>query len=233
MSDIDIIAALAEHWQDALPYFRPADLPLIAELIADIESAAADEQAAREALVTLTTLLVVRLPRDHPVRQVIARQTRLVADSHVDFGRIATMLRDLPGLPSLAVRSARPGKASDGSPAGEPAEWDDPDRRLLAGPMLTEQEVRAAGGDPGRADLIRLPSPDGIVLPAFQFSGAGEPVPIVAEVNALLDAAGDPWGVADWWLGRNAWLRGIPAELLGRVPDTDLMLAASAEIPAG
>ena len=31
----------------------------------------------------------------------------------------------------------------------------------------------------------------------------------------LLDADDDPFGVADWWLGRNAWLEGVPADLIG------------------
>lgn len=50
--------------------------------------------------------------------------------------------------------------------------------------------------------IIVLPVGDG-VCPAFQFTvGHGHQVvlPVVAEVNQLLDAASDPWGVASWWL---------------------------------
>ena len=44
----------------------------------------------------------------------------------------------------------------------------------------------------------------------------------------MLHAARDPIGVADWWLSRNSWLDGRPSELLGRVPDGDLLGAARA-----
>ena len=37
--------------------------------------------------------------------------------------------------------------------------------------------------------------------PAFQFDHhEGRVRPIVAKVNVQLNAAGDPWGVASWWL---------------------------------
>ena len=49
-----------------------------------------------------------------------------------------------------------------------------------------------------------------------------------ATVNTMLHAARDPIGVADWWLSRNSWLDGRPSELLGRVPDGDLLGAARA-----
>ncbi|MGI3222935.1 hypothetical protein ACRJ4B_02000 [Streptomyces sp. GTA36] len=49
---------------------------------------------------------------------------------------------------------------------------------------------------------------------------------MVREVNRLLLAGQDPWGAADWWLGDNEWLDGVPAELLDVVPD-ELVLAAA------
>ncbi|MGJ3560402.1 hypothetical protein ACR6C2_25330 [Streptomyces sp. INA 01156] len=36
----------------------------------------------------------------------------------------------------------------------------------------------------------------------------------------------DPWGAADWWLGGNSWLHGVPADLLGALPDEELEGAA-------
>ncbi len=52
---------------------------------------------------------------------------------------------------------------------------------------------------------------------------------MVLAVNRLLAARDDPWGVADWWLGGNAWLADVPAELLGEVDDEVLVRAARAE----
>ena len=52
--------------------------------------------------------------------------------------------------------------------------------------------------------------------------------PVVRAVNRILDAAGDPLGAADWWLGGNGRLGGAPARLLGTVPDERLIDAARA-----
>lgn len=30
--------------------------------------------------------------------------------------------------------------------------------------------------------------------------------PLVAEINHLLDAKHDPWGVSSWWLSPSGWL---------------------------
>jgi hypothetical protein len=97
--------------------------------------------------------------------------------------------------------------------------------RLLAEPALTEADVRRRGTDPADSGLIRLPAyEDGTVLPRFQFAGpAARPWPAVLEVNGLLGADRDPWGVADWWLSPNAWLGAAPARLLGTGRDARLV----------
>ncbi|UED86743.1 hypothetical protein [Streptomyces profundus] len=89
--------------------------------------------------------------------------------------------------------------------------------RLLAAESLTAEELRRRGGTEDAAGLLRLPGPGGeLRLPAFQFAADGAPWPEVVEVNALMDAAHDPWGAADWWLSPNAWLAGeLPARLVG------------------
>jgi hypothetical protein len=218
--DGNVLTVLAAHWPATLPYLSPDDLAFIADRVAAIE-AAADNTAALGPLSDLATLLALRLPPDHPVNKAILGLRYVTTDPANLPGSVA-MLRALPGLESLLRPfPGTPGAAPGGVQAG-----------LLAARALTEREVRAAGGDPGRADLIRLRRSDRhVVLPAFQFAPDGTPVPVVARVNALLDAAGDPWGVADWWLGRNAWLDGVPADLLGRVPDAELIMAAQAELP--
>lgn len=53
----------------------------------------------------------------------------------------------------------------------------------------------------GAGKVIALPVGQARQYPRFQFDAARRQVrPIVAEINQLLDAAGDPWGVASWWL---------------------------------
>jgi hypothetical protein len=89
--------------------------------------------------------------------------------------------------------------------------------RLLSAPAFSEDEVRDRGQDPWQQHLIRLPREDETVqLPQFQFGEDGQPRAVVLTVNELLLAEDDPWGVADWWLRRNAWIAdAVPAELLG------------------
>lgn len=103
------------------------------------------------------------------------------------------------------------------------------ERRLLSAPALSEAQVRDYGQNPQRADLIRLDREDGgVQLPAFQFDKRGRPFWVVTKVNTILDAEDDPWGVADWWLGRNAWFDAVPAELIGHVANEILIEAAQA-----
>ncbi|WNI16106.1 hypothetical protein [Actinacidiphila sp. ITFR-21] len=101
--------------------------------------------------------------------------------------------------------------------------------RLLAAPALTPAQLRRlpAGADPDHPHLIRL-CLDGapVQLPAFQFDGQGRAEAVVLRVNEMLDAARDPWGVADWWLGPDPWLAAPPADLLRRGLDARLVAAA-------
>ncbi len=50
------------------------------------------------------------------------------------------------------------------------------------------------------------------VAPSFQFDDGGAVLRAVAEVNEMLGARDDPWGVASWWLSPNTALHGIPAD---------------------
>lgn len=99
--------------------------------------------------------------------------------------------------------------------------------RLLAEPALDPDTVERRGGSPYSPDLIRLRGPGGrLRLPSFQFSEDALPWLTVLEVNALLNADHDPWGVADWWLSDNAWLGTCPARLLGSGRDRQLVETA-------
>lgn|ERR1022692_3071542 len=234
----DVAAALAANWDDTLPQLESGDLQLIGAAIAAMAAAKENEQAANAASAELTTLLLVRLPAGHPVRDAIASGTRFLGSS-ADLARIAVELGALPGLNvgSVPPLSAPAGMADPLDPVpggvGDPASWS-VDDRLLAAPAFTVRQVRERGGDPDHADLIKLPTSGGAVqLPAFQFSEDGLPIPVVTAINRLLLVAEDPWGVADWWLGGNAWLNAVPAHVLGRVDDELLTRAAQAEFPEG
>jgi len=81
--------------------------------------------------------------------------------------------------------------------------------RILATPMRTDAGT-ASAEDP----LIALPAASGPEYPAFQFRPDGSPFGVVLEINDLLGAVDDPWGVADWWM--------TPNEILGARPDAML-----------
>ncbi|MDI9913771.1 hypothetical protein [Rhodococcus sp. IEGM 1379] len=49
--------------------------------------------------------------------------------------------------------------------------------------------------------VIALPASGQKLYPAFQFDSTHQKVrPIVAQINRILGAKDDPWGVASWWL---------------------------------
>lgn len=63
--------------------------------------------------------------------------------------------------------------------------------------------------------LLGLPQANRYLYPVFQFDFERRQIfPEVAEVNRHLDAAGDPWGVASWWIGRHDRLGVRPIDLV-------------------
>ncbi|MCT9075989.1 hypothetical protein [Streptomyces fulvoviolaceus] len=182
---------------------------LLARLGALAEVAPDDDRAVRRALQGVR-LALLPLPLDHPVR-VALDSVRLVAAS--------------PG--PVTVAAAQELMASLSSPPPQAAA---PDQLLLA-QALSAEEARARCGDTAPPpELIRLPDPQGDDrYPEFQFTaGGGTPYEVVLEVNRLLLADVDPWGAASWWLSGNTWLGGTPVSLLGRLPDQQLLGAATA-----
>jgi hypothetical protein len=80
-----------------------------------------------------------------------------------------------------------------------------------------------------RSWLLGLPSGRGYLYPAFQFDPERRDVfPEVRAVNEHLDAAGDPWGVASWWVSRHARLGARPVDLVATERAEDLVAVAEA-----
>ncbi|MDV9199780.1 hypothetical protein [Streptomyces sp. Wh19] len=159
-------------------------------------------------------LALLALPFDHPVRLALDA-VRLVA---------------APPEPAV-VMGARELMALL-APARQPAP-DMPDGtsdEILRAPALSRDEAHARCGGAAPPELIRFADPrGGERYPEFQFpEGCGSPYEVVIQVNRLLLADIDPWGAAAWWLSGNTWLGGTPAALLGRLPDRELVGAATA-----
>ncbi|MDP2183803.1 MAG: hypothetical protein Q8K99_14730 [Actinomycetota bacterium] len=100
-------------------------------------------------------------------------------------------------------------------------------RRVFDEPMMEADSVARALGSRSvnlsqyanlrrrRGEILGLPVANHYMFPAFQIDADRRRVlPVVAEVNRLLGAAKDPWGVASWWFSDNARLGGArPADL--------------------
>lgn len=215
----------AEHWSEIQPFLRDSDLDLIGDLARRADArrdraAGDDEHALRATVQNLRDLLVIRLPAGHPVREAIFVQTRL-SPTPTDWAAVGEVLRDLTArqeVLSHAIADAR----------------EDLSRRLLEAPAVEAGQAKRLSAGSYRDDLVCLQRDDGSAwLPAFQVGPDGEPIQVVREINRILGASEDPWGVADWWLGRNAWLDAVPADLLGRGLDDRLTQAALAEFLDG
>jgi hypothetical protein len=77
-----------------------------------------------------------------------------------------------------------------------------------------------------RSALLGIPGRRGYGYPAFQIDQDRRRIhPEVEAVNRLLNAAGDPWGVASWWISRSGQLGVRPVDLVGTPRAGDLVLA--------
>jgi hypothetical protein len=83
-----------------------------------------------------------------------------------------------------------------------------------------------------RSWLLGLPRDRSYLYPAFQFDPRKrELYSEVRQVNELLDAAADPWGLASWWVSPNDRLGGArPLDLVGTARAEEVIQAAQAVV---
>lgn len=83
-----------------------------------------------------------------------------------------------------------------------------------------------------RSELLGLPHGRGFVYPAFQVDSSKKDVrPEVREVNQILEAAADPWGVASWWVSGNDRLMGArPIDVVNGASAPSVVAAARATV---
>ena len=89
--------------------------------------------------------------------------------------------------------------------------------------------LRASG------ELVAVPSRNRYLYPAFQIDAERHAVrDSVAQVNVMLGATDDPWGVASWWLLPSATLGGAsPAQELEREGGPQRVYALAADVATG
>ena len=216
----ELLAELARQWATIRAELTEAQVERLTALVAAFVAEVVPARLVRRA-DQITTFLTDTLPDGHPLLLILERPTSRLVDGRTDHAELAAWQ---PVVESLRVHL--PGAAAeptvDEVAAGAEA-W------LLAAESLDADEVHARGHDPDDPDLIRLERPDGHPQwPAFQFDERVDPG-VVRSINRILHAADDPWGAADWWLGANTWLAGVPARLLGTVGEQELTRAARHE----
>lgn len=80
-----------------------------------------------------------------------------------------------------------------------------------------------------RSWLLGLRKGSGYIYPEFQFDPETRDVfEEVRQVNEMLDALEDPWGVASWWMTPNSRLDARPVELVGSSRSEEVVRAAEA-----
>lgn len=193
------------------------------------EGAGAARQRAELAERLLDT--GARIAARHPDLRGRMSELRALLDWEAIKGRMA---HELAGGPRRTVTAAEVRGARQVQIAGEAiaAIWREE--------VLEPREVALALGSKAsnrekvsvlrrRSWLLGLPRDRGFLYPAFQIDAARRELrPEVREVNERLDAAGDPWGVASWWVSENARLGTRPVELVGSARAEELVQAARA-----
>lgn len=228
----DVVGVIAEFWDDVMGHLSPADREAAAGYAREILRS--DDEASRFAAAQhLVDLAAPALPAGHPVRRALATEASKFVTAAQSWKAAKGLLAQV--TPADLAPGVLGGPGGGGpAPREQPAPGTEEIRQeaeawLLSAPALAEEEVRRRGVDPHDPGLIRLSPPSANVrLPAFQFDPNGHPYAVVMRINRMLDAAGDPWGVADWWLGPNAWIDAVPAESIGRINDGVLIAAARA-----
>lgn len=210
----DLVRALAADWTAVKAALEPPDRERLEALVDQL-----DRLDPRRALTALEDVLSgADLPPDHAVMRLFYGTIRYAGTLPVqDPERVRAAL-------SWLAAAVRQDPATVASLAAEPVTATSVRRRLAAVPAYGPEDV----ADPAAPELIRLRVDGRVRLPRFQFGSDRSPDTVVLEVNRLLDAEHDPWGVTSWWLDRHAWLHGIPAELLAGTPEQRLRVAAAA-----
>jgi len=236
-----VMRAIAQHWDSVESHLTAQEAQRFRTLVERFAAATATARDRLRATEELADLLSPVLPADHPVRRAIADPD--IVRSQLTMEPDEALVAELHQLLGLEFQwQANADARSAEADAPDPGHTDAPSpeeierdamTRLAAAPALSLGDLRSRGGDPGQQHLIRLDGRDGPRFPLFQFDAAGRPYRLVLSINALLDADADPWGVADWWLGRHAWLGRTPAESIGQVADDVLLATALAMVEAG
>ncbi|MDQ2879862.1 MAG: hypothetical protein M3Y48_00995 [Actinomycetota bacterium] len=218
------IDTLAADWDSIRAELSDDTFAELLDLVAEFVRESVPDFAG-EIAEQIAGLLSHSLPMQHPFRRALSQpENRWSAGATTSARSVAELTSWLRSSDVLRQRALPddPLPTMDDIMRGA-TEW------LLAENAFSEAEMLDRGQNPRDPDLIRLDRENGgHQWPSFQFDDTGL-LDLVRQVNRILNVRDDPWGVADWWLGGNVWLRGVPAELIGQIDDQDLIDAALGE----
>jgi hypothetical protein len=148
---------------------------------------------------------------------------------------VTVVPNDFPPDEELSEAESRYRQELDDFLLARAAERGDPWPKLL-GPLLHAEEVRELVGLCSLEDLdelvrrwriLALPTRrGGVVYPAFQFDGHGQPYPTIAEVIEILaPVAVTPYTIASWLMSPNEFLGDeTPMQLLRTERDPERVM---------
>lgn len=219
MGTSEAIDVLVQDWPGIRKRLTDRTRQLVQDRIVELASEPIPELITGKA-GQLCVLIGNELPPVHPFRVALTEGGTRFLRPDTDATALADWFSTRETLLSL-IRRRDIARVTTEEVQEQAEAW------LLAADSVSESELLARGVDPGAADLIQLEGHDGRARwPAFQFGDRAE---LIRAINGILDAADDPWGAADWWLGRHARLGGVPAKLLGEIDDQVLLDAAMTE----
>lgn len=204
----------------------------------DALDTATDDFERERALVRLVAEVVPTLPssRRHWVSVLALLRSMQVAEG---------LSEELAGEPRLVVDEIELPRLDDAAVLAESALRAGVRARVFESELLTAPVVSRLLGSTSKnprqlansrrtsGRLLGVPHRNQYLYPSFQIDVEhGRVYEAVEQVNLLLDAVEDPWGVASWWLAPNGRLGGaVPADLLGDAKREADVVALAASLP--
>lgn len=203
----DMLMVIADQWSRyALELSREHVLRIRRQLAAAVHSTDWEPDE-------LVLELLDDVPESDPAWSALLRRpTRKTAEEPVAVRAAAAHLRWV--LETWSEPESALTNPADVEQAAEERLWTAPMTVVTDATRLVDVVVLDRGGER--------------VVPAFQLGAEHQVLEGIAEINHMLGASEDPWGVASWWLSPHATLRAIPADVIRLGFSDDVVAAARA-----
>jgi hypothetical protein len=226
----DFARAVAERWDEVNAAVPEEARRSLTRLVSDSRA----EQDPVEVWTEIRELLFLALPPDGELWHLLfgTAATRRTGAPDVSPEDLAALLARLQTGSTNALH--QPAQHGTENPARHIPADSSADNPLHLQVMTRLAHLDSLPDDGRDGPLVRLPfQPDDVRIPVFQIAPTGQPYDVVLEVNRLLLAETDPWGVACWWIDADEGLTRPPAELITSQPARLLAAARATADPVG